>query len=73
MKHSKLAALSVLALAAGAACAQSSVTLYGVIDTGVERISNYQGSTSSVTRMPWFRGSGQWPEGQLRVGKRLLA
>jgi len=60
MKHSKLAALSVLALAAGAACAQSSVTLYGVIDTGVERISNYQGSTSSVTRMPGQAG-GQLP------------
>lgn len=56
MKHSKLAALSVLALAAGAACAQSSVTLYGVIDTGVERISNFQGSTNSVTRMPGQTG-----------------
>lgn len=56
MKHSKLAALSVLAMAAGAACAQSSVTLYGVIDTGVERITNYQGTNSSVTRMPGQTG-----------------
>jgi predicted porin len=56
MKHSKLAALSVLALAAGAACAQSSVTLYGVIDTGVERISNVGGTSSSLTRMPGQAG-----------------
>lgn len=56
MKHSKLAALSVLALAAGAACAQSSVTLYGVIDTGVERITNVGAASSSVTRMPGQSG-----------------
>lgn len=60
MKYSKLAALSVLALAAGAACAQSSVTLYGVIDTGIEHLTNYQGTTSSVTRMPGQAG-GQLP------------
>jgi predicted porin len=57
MKHSKLAALSVLALAAGAACAQSSVTLYGVIDTGVERISNVGAAAGgSLTRMPGQSG-----------------
>jgi predicted porin len=56
MKHSKLAALSVLALAAGAACAQSSVTLYGVIDTGVERITNVGAGSSSLTRMPGQSG-----------------
>lgn len=56
MKHSKLAALSVLALAAGAACAQSSVTLYGVIDTGVERITNANGTSGSLTRMPGQSG-----------------
>lgn len=56
MKHSKLAALSVLAMAAGAACAQSSVTLYGVIDTGVERITNIGGTGSSLTRMPGQAG-----------------
>lgn len=56
MKHSKLAALSVLAMAAGAACAQSSVTLYGVIDTGVERITNVGGAGSSLTRMPGQSG-----------------
>lgn len=56
MKHSKLAALSVLAMAAGAACAQSSVTLYGVLDTGVERISNIGASGTSMTRMPGQSG-----------------
>lgn len=56
MKHSKLAALSVLAMAAGAACAQSSVTLYGVLDTGVERISNIGAAGSSMTRMPGQSG-----------------
>lgn len=56
MKHSKLAALSVLALAAGAACAQSSVTLYGVIDTGVERVTNVGAGGNSLTRMPGQTG-----------------
>lgn len=56
MKHSKLAALSVFALAAGAACAQSSVTLYGVIDTGVERITNVGATGASMTRMPGQSG-----------------
>jgi len=56
MKQHQWLAISVLAWACGAACAQSSVTLYGVIDAGVERISNVSGTTSSVTRMPGQSG-----------------
>jgi len=56
MKHKQWAAMGVVAMAAGAACAQSSVTLYGVIDTGVERLSHVGGTSASVTRMPGQAG-----------------
>jgi len=54
MNEIKRAMAVMLALTAGAAYAQtpSSVTLYGVIDTGVERVSNANGTSSSLIRMP---------------------
>jgi predicted porin len=48
MKKS-LIALAVLASAAGAASAQSSVTLFGIVDAAVQRVSNSGGA--SVTRL----------------------
>lgn len=52
MKHPQLAALSVLALAASGACAQT-VTLYGYLDTGIERLTNVAAAGgASLTRLP---------------------
>ena len=48
---------SLAACAAGAAQAQSSVTLYGIIDTGVEYVTNVGPQKSSVVRMPSLTGS----------------
>lgn len=56
MKRSVLAAVSLLALAAGAAQAQN-VTLYGLVDTGVERLDNVGAGEHDVYRMPTIAGS----------------
>ena len=63
MKKLKPLALAALATAALSAQAQSSVTLYGVVDAAVEHLS---GSGASVTRMPGLTG-GQAPS---RLGFR---
>jgi predicted porin len=57
MKRTLLAAASMLALAAGSAQAQSSVTLFGLVDTGVEYIDNIGPEGDSVVRMPTLAGS----------------
>lgn len=50
-------ALSLLALAATAgAQAQSSVTIYGVLDASIERLSNVGAGHDSITRMPGLTG-----------------
>ncbi|MFM0555660.1 porin [Paraburkholderia sediminicola] len=41
----------------GASQAQSSVTLYGIIDTGIEYVTNVGAHKSSVVRMPSLTGS----------------
>jgi predicted porin len=46
MTAPKLLALSTLALACGAAVAQSSVTIYGIVDAGVTRVSGIKGGTT---------------------------
>lgn len=56
MRKHTLAAAAGLSLLACTAAAQSSVTLYGFIDTGVERVSNANGTNSSLTRMPGQTG-----------------
>lgn len=58
--NSKLVAIagaSALTLAAGAAQAQSSVTLFGLIDNSVEYINNIGASDDSVVRLPTIASS----------------
>jgi len=54
------------ALAAGAAQAQSNVTMYGIIDAAVEYYSNADAAGNSLTRMPSL-GGGMFPS---RLGFR---
>ncbi|MHA6902927.1 porin (plasmid) [Ralstonia syzygii subsp. celebesensis] len=49
-------ALVVLALASGAASAQS-VTLYGLVDTGIEYVSHANSSGNGLVRMPSITGT----------------
>lgn len=56
MKNSAALAFLGLSLTGGLASAQQ-VTLYGLIDTGVEYISNAAGTNASVVRMPSQTGS----------------
>jgi predicted porin len=60
-----LAAMATVA-AAGAAQAQTSVTVYGIIDTAVEYLSNADAAGHSLTRMPSLAG-GMFPS---RLGFR---
>ena len=48
--------LALAALAGSSACAQS-VTLFGLIDTAVERLDHVGPANSHLTRMPGFTGS----------------
>ena len=48
--------MGMLALASPAVFAQSSVTLYGIIDTGVEYVSHANANGDSVVRMPGVTG-----------------
>ncbi|SAL67777.1 porin [Caballeronia humi] len=56
MKHRMMAATAVLALS-GAAHAQSSVTLYGILDTGIELVTHAGPTDDKVIRMPGITGS----------------
>jgi len=53
----KLIAGLGLALAAAGASAQSSATIYGVLDAAVEHVSNVSASGGGLTRMPNLTGS----------------
>lgn len=50
-------AVMALTLGAGAAVAQPSVTLYGVVDTAIEHVNRIGTGRGSVTRMPGITGS----------------
>ena len=54
-----ICALSLLAVASPWACAQSSssVTIYGIIDTAVERVSGIGPTRDSIVRMPSLTGT----------------
>ncbi|MBB3219514.1 porin [Pseudoduganella umbonata] len=54
--HAALA-LALGTLAAGAAQAQSSVTVYGILDTAVTRVTNANAAGDAVTKMPSLTGS----------------
>jgi predicted porin len=54
--HTKLIGVLGLTLAAAGASAQSSVTIYGVMDAALEHVSNV-GPNGSVTRVPELTGS----------------
>ncbi len=57
MKLRVLSTLGVLAAAASGASAQSTVTLYGIVDTGVEHLTNVGAGGDALTRMPNLTGS----------------
>ncbi|MHA4866552.1 porin [Duganella sp. PWIR1] len=62
----KKIAFAASLMLAGAAQAQSSVTMYGIIDAAVEQYSNADAAGNSVTRMPSL-GGGMFPS---RLGFR---
>ncbi|WP_343729851.1 porin [Duganella sp.] len=51
------AAALLCTLGASSAMAQSNVTVYGLLDTGIERVTNVNAAGDSVTRMPSLTGS----------------
>jgi predicted porin len=57
MKHPMKTALALAALAAGAAQAQSNVTVYGILDTAVAHVTNTNADGDGVTKMPSLTGS----------------
>lgn len=57
MKFRVLFTLGALAAAASAASAQSTVTLYGIVDAGVEHLTNVGAGGDGLTRMPNLTGS----------------
>ena len=57
MKRKLLATAAVLALATSAAQAQSSVTLYGLLDAAVEHLDNIGPTGESLTRMNTLAGA----------------
>ena len=55
MKFGRIA-ISIAGLISVSAFARSSVTLYGVIDTGVEYVSHANAAGDSIVRMPGITG-----------------
>src|SRR5665647_3781484 len=66
MNKTHIATAVVAILAASAAQAQSSVQVYGLIDAGVEHVTNVDAAGHSLTRMPNLSG-GTFPS---RLGFR---
>ncbi|MGU7771689.1 porin [Burkholderia sp. MR1-5-21] len=59
MKHKIVTAAALLALSS-AACAQSSVTLYGRIDAGLEYVSGLPNASNTGSTSRWRAESGNW-------------
>ena len=58
MKNSIRCAVALLAgMGASAAMAQSNVTVYGLLDTGLVHVTNVNAAGDSVTKMPSLTGS----------------
>ena len=57
---------SALCAVSGAAAAQSSVTLYGIIDTGIEYVSHANAAGKSAFRMPSVTGGTAFALGPAR-------
>jgi predicted porin len=58
MKNNIRCAVALLAgMGASAAMAQSNVTVYGLLDTGLARVTNVNAAGDSVTKMPSLTGS----------------
>lgn len=56
MKHKAIAAAAALVLS-GSAYAQSSVTLYGILDTGIELVTHANAAGDKLIRIPSITGS----------------
>jgi predicted porin len=56
MKYKTIAAAAMLTVS-GSAFAQSSVTLYGILDTGIELVTHANAAGDKVIRMPGITGS----------------
>ncbi|CAE6850430.1 MULTISPECIES: porin [Paraburkholderia] len=56
MKYTTIAAAAMLAIS-GPVFAQSSVTLYGILDTGIELVTHANAAGDKVIRMPGITGS----------------
>ncbi|SIT44159.1 Porin (modular protein) [Paraburkholderia piptadeniae] len=75
MKHGRIAAVAA-GLFSASAFAQSSVTLYGVMDTGIEYVSHANAAGDHVIRMPGITGEvpSRWGmRGAEDLGGRLKA
>ncbi|WP_338759604.1 porin [Massilia sp. METH4] len=57
MQHPMKAVLALAMLAAGSVQAQSNVTIYGILDTAVARVTNTNADGDGVTKMPSLTGS----------------
>ena len=53
----RIAGAAALLALGGAAQAQSSVTVYGIVDNAVEYLNNVGAAKSGLTRMPTLTGS----------------
>jgi predicted porin len=75
MKINTIAAVAMLAFS-GPAFAQSSVTLYGILDTGIELVTHANAAGDKVIRMPGITGSvpSRWGiRGKEDLGRGLAA
>ena len=65
----RIAGAAALLALGGAAQAQSSVTVYGIVDNAVEYLNNVGAAKSGLTRMPTLTGRCRraWASGAVRT------